>query len=73
MSAKLKHLIESIGELSSGEKALLAHCLIASLETAPEDGVDDAWLALAEKRYSELETGVVKGVSWQEIKAAVQG
>jgi putative addiction module component (TIGR02574 family) len=73
MSAKMKQLIESISELSSDEKALLAHCLIASLETAPEDGVDEAWLALAEKRYSELESGAVKGVSWQEIKAAVQG
>ena len=73
MSAKMKQLIESIRELSSDEKALLAHCLIASLETAPEDGVDEAWLALAEKRYSELESGVVKGVSWQEIKATVQG
>jgi putative addiction module component (TIGR02574 family) len=73
MSTKMKQLIESISELSSDEKALLAHCLIASLETAPEDGVDEAWLALAEKRYSELESGAVKGVSWQEIKAAVQG
>ena len=73
MSAKFKQLIETIGELSSDEKALLAHCLIASLETAPEDGVDDAWLELAEKRYLELETGSVKSVSWQEIKDSVQG
>ncbi|MDT8399175.1 MAG: addiction module protein [Pseudomonadales bacterium] len=73
MSEKMKQLIESIRELSSDEKALLAHCLIASLEMAPEDGVDEAWLALAEKRYFELESGVVKGVSWQEIKATVQG
>ncbi len=65
MSAKFKQLIETIGELSSEEKALLAHCLIASLETAPEDGVDDAWLALAEIRSSEIESANVKGVSWQ--------
>jgi putative addiction module component (TIGR02574 family) len=73
MSAKFRQLIETISELSSDEKALLAHCLIASLESAPEDGVDDAWLALAERRYSELESGKVKGVSWQEIKDSVQG
>ncbi len=73
MSAKLKQVIETIGELSSDEKALLAHCLIASLEAAPEDGVDDAWHSLAEKRFSELESGKVKGVSWQEIRKSVQG
>ena len=36
-----------------------------------EDGVDDAWDALADKRYSELESGAVKGVSWQAIKDAL--
>lgn len=73
MSAKLRQVIETIGELSSDEKALLAHCLIASLEQAPEEGVDDAWHSLAEKRFSELESGMVKGVSWQEIRKSVQG
>lgn len=73
MSAKLKQVIETIGELSADEKALLAHCLIASLEKAPEDGVEDAWHSLAEKRFSELESGKVKGVSWQEIRKSVQG
>ncbi len=73
MSAKLKQVIETIGELSSDERALLAHCLIASLDKAPEDGVDDAWHSLAERRFSDLESGKVKGVSWQEIKKSVQG
>lgn len=73
MSAKLKQVIETIGELSSDERALLAHCLIASLEKTPEDGVDDAWHALAEMRFSELELGKVDGISWQEIKKSVQG
>lgn len=73
MSAKLKQVIEAIGELSADEKALLAHCLIASLEKVPEDGVEDAWHSLAGKRFSELESGKVKGVSWQEIRKSVQG
>ena len=73
MSAKLKQLIETIGELSPDEKALPAHCLLASLNKAPEDGVDDAWHSLAEKRFSDIESGKVKGVSWQEIKKSVQG
>lgn len=72
MSAKLKQVIESIGELSSNERALIAHCLISSLENAPEDGVDDAWAELAESRYAELQSGVAEGATWQEIKSAAK-
>jgi hypothetical protein len=73
MSAIFKQVIESIRELSSDEKALVAHCLISSLEGSPEDGVDEAWLELAEKRYLELESGAVTGTSWQEIRSVVKG
>ena len=68
MSAALKQVIENIEELTSGEKALVAHCLISSLEIKHDESVDNAWAKLAEKRFHELETGVVKGVSWSEIK-----
>jgi hypothetical protein len=73
MSAALKQVIENIEELTSGEKALVAHCLISSLEIKHDESVDNAWAKLAEKRFHELETGVVKGVSWSEIKNQVIG
>lgn len=72
MSAKFKQAIECIGELSSREKALVAHCLISSLETKQDEGVDDAWAKLAEKRYQDLDSGLVKGLSWQEIKDSIK-
>lgn len=73
MSATFKQLIANIRELSPGERALLAHCLISSLESEQDEGVDEAWIALSEKRYSELESGAVKGVSWEDIKNEVKG
>ncbi len=73
MSAVLKQVIGSIEELTSGEKALVAHCLISSLEIKHDESVDNAWAELAEKRFSDLETGAVKGVSWSEIKNEVTG
>ncbi|MCF6354976.1 MAG: addiction module protein [Candidatus Polarisedimenticolaceae bacterium] len=73
MSAAFNQVIESIRELSSDERALVAHCLISSLESKQDDGVDEAWAKLAEKRYCELESGAVKGISWQEIKNRVKG
>ncbi|HIO96307.1 MAG TPA: addiction module antitoxin RelB [Leucothrix sp.] len=71
MSTAFKQVIQDIGELSSDEKALVAHCLISSLETKHGDSVDLAWGELAEKRFLELESGAVKGVSWNEIRNKV--
>jgi len=73
MSAVLKQVIENIEELTAGEKALVAHCLISSLEIKHDESVDDAWAELSEKRFSELETGAVTGISWSEIKTEVTG
>jgi len=73
MSAAFKQAIENIKELSPGERALVAHCLISSLETEQDQGVDVAWGALSERRLSELESGAVNGVSWQDIKNKVKG
>jgi len=68
MSAVFKQVIENIENLSSNEKALVAHCLISSLEVKHDDSVDQAWMELVRQRFSELESGSVKGVSWSEIK-----
>ncbi len=72
MSVELKRVIENIESLSSDEKALVAHCLISSLEVRHDDSVDQAWGELAQQRFSELESGVVKGVSWREIKNTIK-
>lgn len=61
MSNALNQAIASIKMLSADEKALLAHCLIASLDSAQDEGVDDAWAELIAHRLSELESGVVSG------------
>jgi len=68
MSEKLKQVIENLEGLSSDERALIAHCLISSLEVNHDDGVDEAWDELAKKRLLELESGAVNGVSWSSIK-----
>ncbi|PCI73048.1 MAG: addiction module antitoxin RelB [Gammaproteobacteria bacterium] len=73
MSTVLKQVIENIEELTSSEKALVARCLISSLEIKHDESVDNAWANLAEERFSELESGVTKGVSWSEIRNDVTG
>jgi len=73
MSEKMKQVIENIKELSSDEKALIAHCLISSLESKQDDDVEDAWANLAESRFLELTSGEVQGVSWDSIKKDIKG
>ena len=72
MSAVFKQVVENIENLSSDEKALVAHCLISSLEVRHDDNVDQAWGELAQKRFRELKSGEVEGVSWKEIKKRIK-
>ena len=69
----IKQVLENTRHLNSSEKALLAHCLIASLDSVQEEDVEDAWFTIAEKRFKQMESGEVKGISWDEIKADIQG
>lgn len=73
MTTTFKEVINYISMLSSDERALVAHCLISSLESNADEGVDDAWAILAEERFQSLESGNVKGSSWQEIRNTVMG
>ncbi len=73
MATKIKQIIDDIKKLSADEKALVAHCLISSLETKQDENVDEAWAELAEKRYAELVSGDAKPVSWEKIKKEING
>lgn len=58
----------SIKQVIEASKALTAHCLISSLETAQDDDVDSLWADLAEERYEELVSGRSEPTSWEKIK-----
>jgi len=73
MSTKIKQVIDNIKNLTAQERALVAHCLISSLENKQDEGVDEEWAKLAEKRYLELESGAVQGISWNDIKKEIKG
>jgi hypothetical protein len=67
----IRQVIESAKHLNSREKAMVAHCLISSLETRQDEGVDQAWCDLAQKRFAELASGEVNSLPWEEIKKKV--
>lgn len=73
MPANIKRVIEEVKHLNAHERALVAHCLISSLENKQDEGVDLAWAELAEKRYTEIVSGKVESVSWEDIKENIKG
>ncbi|MCD6389406.1 MAG: addiction module protein [Desulfobulbaceae bacterium] len=68
----VREFIEKTKNFSSGERALIAHCLISSLDARQEEGVDQAWGELAERRFEEIVSGKVAPVSWSDIKKQVK-
>jgi|GEM_PF-712358 len=73
MSTKMKQVLEEIKELNAQERGLSAHCLISSLDCKHDYSVEEEWAELAEKRFKELQYGVVQGVSWDDIKKEIKG
>ncbi len=68
----INQIIEKAKQLDINERAMIAHCLISSLETRQDEDADQAWEKLAEKRYQELISGKVESVSWDDIKKDVK-
>ncbi len=73
MSEKVRQVIEDVKKLFAKEKALVAHCLISSLDVIQDKHVDSEWADLAEARYKEIISGKTKTRSWDEIKKEVKG
>jgi len=69
----ITQVLENAKQLNINERALVAHCLISSLEARQDEGVEQAWAELAEFRYQELVSGKVESVSWDDIKKDVKG
>lgn len=71
MAAELNKVFHDALELSDNERATLVGLLIESLEAVeePDPEVEAAWAAEAERRWREIESGAVKTIPWEEVKA----
>jgi putative addiction module component (TIGR02574 family) len=71
MAAELNQIFHDALELSDNERATLVGLLIESLEAKEESlaDVESAWAAEAERRWQEIESGQVKTIPWEEVRA----
>ena len=69
MSTQVAELFERASTLSEQERATLAGLLIESLESEIDPDVEEAWRVEIERRLAELDSGAVKTVPWEVVKA----
>ncbi|MEA2490767.1 MAG: hypothetical protein QOH21_2559 [Acidobacteriota bacterium] len=73
MSPKLEELYRAATELSENERAELAGLLIESLDGRTDDNVEAAWAEEVERRVREVDTGQVKTIPWEQVRAELFG
>jgi len=69
MNTSVAELFKEAAELTEADRATLAGLLIESLEPATEAGIDAAWAAEIERRIRQLDSGEVKAIAWDEVRA----
>jgi putative addiction module component (TIGR02574 family) len=69
MTKEVAELFKRASDLPDSDRATLAGLLIESLETKRDGDVESAWLAEIERRINELDSGAVKTIPWQQVRA----
>ena len=72
MTGIAEKLRNELLQLPSQERAELAYCLIRSLDDKDDPGTQAAWEAELERRWQEMESGVVGGEPAESVFAGLR-
>lgn len=64
-----REVLAAAQELPQKDRSKLVEKLQSGLA---EEGLSEEWLAEIERRREQLESGQVKGISWEEVKRDVR-
>ena len=67
MARKVEEREREIRSLSDDERMRLLRDLVADLDGNPDPEVEKAWLEEAQRRFQELQQGVVEAVPAEEV------
>jgi putative addiction module component (TIGR02574 family) len=73
MTKTAQKLYEEAMRLDPKERAALTGLLIESLEPGSEEGVEQAWVAEIERRMTELDSGSVQTIPWEQLRTRLYG
>ncbi len=68
MKTSAADLFKKALDLNDRDRATLAGLLIESLEEEPDPELERIWKAEVERRVTELDSGNVKAVPWEDVK-----
>jgi len=66
-----KEVFDQALALPPDERARLAHDIIVSLDSPPDQGASEAWVREIERRVREVKDGSVKLVDWKDTRARI--
>jgi putative addiction module component (TIGR02574 family) len=69
MARRLEELFQEASKLPDNERAELAGMLLESLEDEPDPEVEAAWAEEVERRVRQIDSGEVKLIPWEKVRA----
>jgi putative addiction module component (TIGR02574 family) len=69
MTRPAKEIVNAAIKLAESDRLQIVEELLASLEPDTGDDVDAAWAVEVERRSREIKEGIVRPISWEEVKA----
>jgi len=69
MSRNVEELFREASDLPEIERAELTGMLLDSLESDRDPGVEAAWAEEIERRLRQIDSGEVKTIPWEEVRA----
>ena len=69
MSTSTAEIFKEALDLEERDRAMLAGLLIESLEEGIDDELESVWKAEVARRAAELDSGDVKTLIWEDVKA----
>ena len=69
MTQAAKKVVKAAVQLGEEERVEVVEHLLASLESQSEKDADSAWAAEIERRSRQIKEGVVRPISWADVKS----
>ena len=73
MARDVMELFREASQLPEAERADLAGRLLQSLHGEPDEDVEAAWAEEVERRIRQVDSGEVKTIPWEEVRAKLYG
>ena len=73
MSPGTEQLLQTALALPASEQVELIEALIAALDEADPQPLDDSWMAEIRRRSAEYDAGNVTPIPWPEVRARARG